>query len=123
MRDGTEQLLERAVVLLQCRMKCRHFIFAERERGRCVQERLLRVDGSTLFLVLLGEIHMQYDERRTTLALQLQKHEIVTRQLHRRKVDTDVRAALRASHLLSNASEDLMQRVGIQFHRIQYSRI
>ena len=65
---------------------------------------------------------MQNNERRATLTLQLKKHKIITRKLNGGKIHIHSRAALRATHLLSDAREYLVQRMRIEIHHDQYSK-
>ncbi len=59
---------------------------------------------------------MEHDVRVTHVALELHEHEIIPREAHAAEVNGYFFATLRTAHLLANPLDDLMERVGIEFH-------
>jgi hypothetical protein len=65
---------------------------------------------------------MKHDKRRTTVALQLQKHETIGCNLNRWEINIYVCSALRTTHLILDARENLVESMGIEVHRFHYNR-
>lgn len=89
-----------------------HFLLAHRDGRRCVANTIRctrRADGRR-------NIDVQHDESGAALALDLNKHEIIGHHFDRREIDIHRRAALRATRLLANARENLVQCVGGIIH-------
>lgn len=92
-------------------MQLGDLVFLEMKGGRGIDHLIIGLGGGSAL-----ERGVQNDERVARFATKLQNEKIVSRDAHGREIDGHLLAALRAAHLLLDASDDLLERMRVEFH-------
>lgn len=115
-----EEMFEGSARLIEGLTQHGHLIVTQLKRGGGVLPPVGLKGARTKFLDPLKR-RMQDDEGVAGVTLELQEHRVFPHDPDRRKIHRHLLAALRASHLLANSEEYLLEGVRIELHYLQYT--